>query len=105
MTQPLYGLIEAGGTKFVLGTATGPEDVRDTVRIETTTPAETLGAVIDWFRTQGPLAGIGIASFGPLDLDKASPTWGHITATPKPGWTNADLAGPPQGGTGLPHRD
>lgn len=89
-----YGLIEAGGTKFVLGVGSGKDDIRATRRIETTTPAETLGAVIDWFRAQGPIDAIGIGSFGPLELDKASPDWGHITHTPKPHWSGADIAGP-----------
>jgi fructokinase len=94
MSAQLYGLIEAGGTKFVLGVASGKDDIRATTRIPTTTPAETLGAVCDWFRGQAPLTAIGVASFGPLDLDPASPSWGHITATTKPHWSNSDIAGP-----------
>ncbi len=94
MDAPLIGLVEAGGTKFVLGVATSKDDVRATTRIPTTTPTETMGAVLDWFASQGPLSAIGVASFGPLDLDPASPDWGHITSTPKPGWSGADLAGP-----------
>lgn len=94
MSTPLYGLVEAGGTKFMLGIATGRDDVRETVRIPTTTPAETVGAMVDWFAARGPLAGVGVASFGPLDLDPASQSFGSITRTPKPHWSNADLAGP-----------
>ncbi len=41
----------------------------------------------------GPLAAVGIGSFGPIDLDRSSPTYGHITSTPKPGWANFDLVG------------
>src|SRR5262249_58133621 len=37
---------------------------------------------------------VGIASFGPIDVSPASPFWGHITSTPKPGWQDVDLAGP-----------
>lgn len=94
MSAPLYGLVEAGGTKFVLGVATSRDDVRATARIPTTSPEDTIGAVLDWFSRQGQLAAIGVASFGPLDLDPASPTWGHITATTKPLWSNTDVAGP-----------
>ena len=94
MSSPLYGLVEAGGTKFVLGVATGKDDIRATTRIPTTTPDETLGAMCDWFRKQAPLTAIGVASFGPLDLDPVSPRWGHITATTKPNWSNTDIAGP-----------
>jgi fructokinase len=94
MDTPLIGLVEAGGTKFVLGVATSKDDIRATTRIPTTSPEETIGAMVDWFAGQGALSAIGIASFGPLELDPASPNWGHITATPKAGWSGADLAGP-----------
>jgi len=90
-----YGLIEAGGTKFVLGIADRAGTVSASHRIATTTPDETLGACIDWFREQSlQPAAIGIGSFGPLDLNRASPTWGQVTATPKPHWSGTDLCGP-----------
>lgn len=89
---PLFGCIEAGGTKFILGTATSPDDIRESIRIETTQPDATIGAAIDWLKAQPPLAGIGIASFGPLELDPMAPNWGHITKTTKSGWSNADFA-------------
>lgn len=89
---PLFGCIEAGGTKFILGTATSPDDIRESIRIETTQPRETIGAAIDWLKAQPPLASIGIASFGPLELDPKTPNWGHITKTTKAGWSNADFA-------------
>lgn len=93
----LYAGIEAGGTKFVCAVGTGPDDVRAEARFPTTTPAETLGRAIDFLRqarrTHGPIDALGIASFGPVDLDPASPTWGHVTSTPKPGWAQTDLAG------------
>ena len=99
-TGAKYGLIEAGGTKFVLGIAGAPVGDRPGAilarhQIPTTTPEATLGAAMAWFAQQGEsLAGIGIAAFGPLDLDRHSPTWGHVTRTPKPHWTGADLCGP-----------
>lgn len=102
MSEPLYGLIEAGGTKFVLGVATGKDDIRATTRISTTSPAETMGAVVEWFATQGPLTHIGIATFGPVGLDASSPDWGHILDTPKPGWQGTDLVGPLQKHFGCP---
>lgn len=89
----LYGGIEVGGTKFVCAVGTGPQDLGAVKRIPTTTPAETIGQVIDFFREQEGLSAIGIASFGPVDLNLKSPTYGYITTTPKPGWAFADLAG------------
>ena len=94
MTAPIYGLVEAGGTKFVLGIASGKDDVRETVRIPTTSPDETIGAMVDWFSVRGPLAAVGVASFGPIELDPASARYGHITETPKPHWSGTDLVGP-----------
>ena len=94
MSGAVRGLVEAGGTKFVLGTAKPDGTILSTHRIPTTTPDETVGAMLEWFAGQGDLAAIGLASFGPIELDRASPQWGHILATPKPGWTDADLAGP-----------
>lgn len=91
-TAPLFGCIEAGGTKFVVGTATSPNDIQDCIRIETTTPDATIGATIDWLKRQPPLTAIGIASFGPLELDRTAPNWGHITSTTKTGWSHTDFA-------------
>ena len=93
----LFGGIEAGGTKFVCAVASSPQDIRQREEFSTTTPAETVDQAINFFRraqhAYGPLAGIGIASFGPIDLRPASPTYGYITTTPKPGWANFDFVG------------
>lgn len=88
-------LIEAGGTKFVVGVGDASRTIHARTRIDTTRPDETIRAAIDWLRAHGgPFAAVGIASFGPLDLDRASPGWGHITRTTKPHWSGADIAGP-----------
>ncbi|MBE7468227.1 MAG: fructokinase [Anaerolineae bacterium] len=94
--MPLLGGIEAGGTKFVCAVGTGPDDFRAETRFPTTTPEETINRAIAFFKEQAqkePLAAIGIASFGPVDPNPASPSFGYITTTPKPHWANADLAG------------
>jgi fructokinase len=97
MNQPYVGGIEAGGTKFVCAVGSGPEDLRAETRFPTTTPEETIGRAVAFFREQearyGPPAAIGIGSFGPLDPNPDSPTFGLITTTPKPHWANVDLAG------------
>ncbi len=93
----LVGGIEAGGTKFVCAVGTGPADVRAETRFATTTPQQTIGQAIQFFQEQrkrvGPLAAIGIASFGPIDPEPRSATFGYITSTPKPQWGNTDFAG------------
>lgn len=91
-----YGAIEAGGTKFVCAVGDGPDGIIDSTRIDTTLPEQTLAAVVDFFRPHHdtePLAGLGIGSFGPVDLHLNSPSYGHITSTPKPGWAQTDLVG------------
>ena len=90
---PLLGAIEGGGTKFVLAIGTADGTVLATHRLPTTTPDETLAAASAWFAGQPPVAALGLASFGPVELDTASPRWGFITDTPKPGWSGCDIAG------------
>src|SRR5579884_792359 len=97
----LFGAIEAGGTKFVCGIGTGPEDLR-TERIPTTTPDETIRQAVEYFRAQPAIDAVGIGSFGPVDLHRDSPTFGHITSTPKPGWQNVDLGGEIRRALGVP---
>ena len=93
----MYGGIEAGGTKFICAVGTGPKDLI-VKRIETKTPQKTIDEVIKFFKPYTieeavrRVAVIGIASFGPLDLNKKSPRFGYITNTPKPGWSNINLA-------------
>ncbi len=87
------GGIEAGGTKWLCAVGTGPGDLVATETIPTTTPDETLGRAIAFFRRQGSIGAVGIGCFGPVDLRPGSPAWGSITTTPKPGWVGTDVAG------------
>jgi fructokinase len=96
MGAQLFGCIEAGGTKFVVGIITEHQEILETARFDTTTPEETLGASITWLQAavarHGALSAIGIASFGPAELDRTATNWGYITGTTKPGWSNTDFA-------------
>lgn len=93
----MFGGIEGGGTKFVCAVGTGPDDIRREERFPTTTPVETLDRVINFFKQAeqdfGKLSALGFASFGPLDPNPASPAFGFILPTPKPGWSNANVLG------------
>ena len=92
----LYGGIEAGGTKFVCAVGSNPNDLRDEIRFETTSPEETIQRAIDYFKKQNSkehLSAIGIGAFGPVDLNKKSSTYGYVTSTPKPGWENYNFYG------------
>jgi len=98
-SPPIVGAIEAGGTKFVCAVGSGPGE-RMQARAEFPTggdPRATLDLVVAWMRERedrlGPLAALGVASFGPVDLDERSPTYGFITTTPKPGWRDTDILG------------
>lgn len=99
----LFGGIEAGGTKFVCAVGAGPGDLRARTQFPTTTPDETIARAVDFFAGQSePVAAIGIGAFGPVDLHPASPTYGSITSTPKPGWRNTDLRGRMERALGVP---
>lgn len=93
----LLGGIEAGGTKFICAVGTDPNNLKAKQRIPTTTPAETLSKVVDFFHEQqasiGELAAIGIGSFGPVGVAPNSPKFGWFLTTPKPGWQHIEFAG------------
>jgi fructokinase len=95
-SMSLFGAIEAGGTKFVCAIGTGPRDLKAQARFPTTTPEETIGKCIDFFRAQAKIEALGIGCFGPIELHRGAPNYGHVTTTPKAGWTNADILGPLQ---------
>ncbi len=81
----MLGGIEAGGTKFVCAVGDEKGTIVDRIQIPTTTPDETIPKVIEFFKKY-PIEAIGIGSFGPINVNRESPTYGHITSTPKPGW-------------------
>jgi len=101
----LYGGIEAGGTKFVCMVGTSPDSIAGETRFPTTHPDETIQRAVKFFEPytqRGELVSIGIASFGPVDLKPTSPTYGYITTTPKPDWSQVDLHGRVARALGLP---
>lgn len=96
--MPTYAAVEGGGTTFVVCIAEerrgAPLRILDRAEFPTLVPpSETLSQVTAWLRGRDYDA-LGVAMFGPVDLDPASPTWGYVTTTPKPGWQNTDVMGP-----------
>ena len=93
----MFGGIEGGGTKFNCIVGTSPDDIQREARFPTTTPEETLDQAIRFFkeaeRDFGKLSALGVATFGPLDPNPDSASYGHILPTPKPGWSNANVVG------------
>lgn len=95
--QPMayFGLVEAGGTKCIAAIADAQGQLLDKIRLPTTTPDETLPALVAWIAARLPQPeAIGIAAFGPLELNRNAAQWGHILQTTKPGWSGADFVGP-----------
>jgi len=97
MLATLLAGVEMGGTKCVCTLGAGPEDIRAQVTLPTLDPDTTLealaGVIQQWLEDATPPKALGIASFGPIDLRRNSPTYGFMGATPKRGWQNTDIAG------------
>jgi fructokinase len=92
----LFGGIESGGTKFVCSVGRDPDHIISDISFPTTNPTETIQKTIEFFAPysmRNELTSVGIASFGPVDLNPASQTFGFITTTPKTGWQQVDLYG------------
>jgi len=90
--------IEMGGTgcKVAISDENGQYDSQYTTQIVTTDAESTLRQIYEWLeqkRSERPFVAIGIACFGPVDLDKTSKTYGYITTTPKPGWQYINVVG------------
>lgn len=97
MTPTIYAGIDAGGTSFKCIVGTGPGNIIAEHCVLVTEPAQTLAQCRDFFidaiAEYGTPRGFGLASFGPVDLDITSPSYGYITSTPKPHWQNTDIVG------------
>ena len=94
MSDYPFAGVELGGTKCVCTLARSPEEIIRQETVPTTVPDETLGAIesllSEW--SKDGIAALGINSFGPVDLRMESPTFGYITKTTKPHWSNTDVA-------------
>ena len=102
----MRGGVEAGGTKFVCLIGTDPDHVPAMTRIEVTDPQPTLAAAVRFFQDAVDdgiaLEALGVGSFGPVELRRGDPAYGHITQTPKPGWSNVDMITPFANALGVP---
>jgi len=90
-SERYFAGVELGGTKSIAVLARGREIVEQAT-FPTGLPAQTLHALSDrllaWQKVT-PFAALGIASFGPLRLSPEAADFGHMLATPKPGWEGA----------------
>jgi fructokinase len=96
------GGIEAGGTRWTCAIGRGDGEVERAESFPTTTPDETIGRAIEFFAAVPDLEAVGVGAFGPVEVNSASPRWGTITTTPKPGWRNTDVVGPLAEALGVP---
>jgi fructokinase len=92
MRRMLYGGVETGGTWCVCAVGSGPEAIIKSGQFHTTGPEETLARIAAFFAEGPAVEAVGIGSFGPVDVDRSSPTWGYVTTTPKPGWQHVAVA-------------
>ena len=102
MTPKLWGAVEAGGTKFRCAVVSGDMAIAESVSMPTSDPGTTLAAVVAFFACVEPVGALGIASFGPVDLDPDSAGYGSIVDTPKPGWSGAPILGRLSEALGVP---
>lgn len=98
---PIFGALEAGGTKMVCAAATAQGQILDRLTIPTRTPQETIPELLAFFRDKG-LSALGVGSFGPLELDPRSPDYGVIQAAPKASWRGCPILALLRDGLGLP---
>jgi hypothetical protein len=94
--RPVLAAVELGGTTCVaaLSYLESPTEIFDRIEVPTTTPIETIPILTHWLDARMPFAALGVASFGPIDLDPCSQTYGYITSTPKPNWSNFHVLKP-----------
>lgn len=90
-----YAGVELGGTKCVAILARNDGEVLARETVPTTSADETLERIerilLGW-KLASPFVSLGIASFGPVDVDPGSTTYGHVLATPKPAWARTNVA-------------
>lgn len=89
----LLAAVELGGTtcRAAVAFADDPTKLFDETEVPTTDPLTTISHILRFLRSHAPFVSLGVASFGPLDLDTNSNTYGFITTTPKRGWKHTDL--------------
>ncbi|ENH96653.1 fructokinase [Gracilibacillus halophilus YIM-C55.5] len=86
------GAIEAGGTKFVLAVGTEQGEIVEKTTISTEHPDITMPKVIEFFEDKG-ISRIGVGSFGPIDCNEMSASYGTLQKTPKTDWVDYPLGG------------
>lgn len=97
----LFGALEAGGTKMVCAIGDENGKILERISIPTKTPEETMPLIIEYFKDKN-IEALGVGCFGPVDLNRESENYGHITATPKLAWVNYNIVGKLKKELGVP---
>lgn len=94
MSERRVAGVELGGTKIIAVIAEGRHIIARRQWPTGDDARSSLGLIAAWLEQvhfEHGFDALGIASFGPLCLDRSSPAYGQILATPKPGWSGADV--------------
>lgn len=86
------GGIEAGGTKIICGIGNEQGQIEKKVSFPTETPDIVFDKIYSFFANE-QIDALGVGTFGPIDVNRNSATYGYITSTPKPGWKDVDFLG------------
>jgi len=94
--MPLYAAVEGGGQSWRVAVADGsPDNIIAFKQIPSVNkdPSSILGE-IKTFLDQHKYDSLGISTFGPIDSNPDSDTYGYLLGTPnKPLWRNVDVVG------------
>jgi fructokinase len=97
-----YGGVETGGSWCVCALGSGPDGLEAVEKFRTSDPRRTVARIAGFFERNGRPRAVGVAAFGPIDLDPGSDAWGTLGATPKPGWSGWPLGPSLRDALGLP---
>ncbi|MEP0144398.1 MAG: ROK family protein [Erythrobacter sp.] len=90
--EKYFGGVDCGGTTFLCVIGNSPSNIQASRSIPTSPdPKKTIAKVAHFFEENAArynISAIGLACFGPIDLNPDSGTWGQIRKPPKSGWDN-----------------
>ncbi len=87
----MISAMELGGTKTVVAIGESDGTLIEEMRFPTSTPEDTLKTAIEWFSRKGTPEAMGIAAFGPVQINPKAENWGEMLATPKPNWSGFSI--------------
>lgn len=86
--------MELGGTKTVVAIGESDGTLIEEMRYPTTQPEETFARAVEWFSERGVPSAMGVAAFGPVQINRKAENWGEMLPTPKPNWSGFSITRP-----------